>query len=103
MREAASNMTLHRAEQPPAVSDVLEQLVQARGVGRHAFFFTSGEGTEMPNGVEEESGYLLDEHGRVFSFWLGWDVEQREPVLETWERVEIEPRWRDEPEYQRAR
>ena len=96
-------MTLRRAKEPPAAIDILEQLVQARDVGRHAYFFTSGEGIEMPNGVEEESGYLLDEHGRVFSFWLGWDTDRNEPVLETWERVEIEPRWHNEAEYQRAR
>src|SRR3954447_20657830 len=103
IREAPSSMSVHRAEQPPTAIDILERLVQARGVGKHAFFFTSGEGIQMPNGVEEESGYVLDELGRVFSFWLGWDEGQREPVLETWEPVEIEPRWRDEPEYQRAR
>jgi len=82
--------------------DLLKQLVQPKGVGRHAFFFVSGEGSKMPNGVEEESGYVLDEQGRVFSFWLGWDAEHSKPALETWQQVQAEPHWLEEPEYCRA-
>jgi hypothetical protein len=96
-------VAVHRRERPSAATDVLEQLVQSKNVGRHAFFFVSGEGTEMPNGAEEESGYVLDEEGRIFSFWLGWDAQRGQPVLETWEQVQAEPHWHEEPEYRRAR
>src|SRR2546430_2317201 len=83
-------------------TDILEQLVRAQNVGRHAYFFASGEGIEMPNGAAEESGYVIDEQARIFSFWLGWDANRGEPILETWARVEVEPHWRDGPEYRRA-
>jgi len=95
-------MAIQRGEKPLAGTEILEQLVQAQNVGRHAYFFVSGEGIEMPNGAEEESGYVIDEHGRIFSFWLGWDAKRGVPVLETWERVDSEPHWLDEPEYRRA-
>ena len=96
-------MALHHSEPLSTVTDLLEQLVHARGVGRHAFFFVSGEGITMPNGVEEESGYVIDEQGRIFSFWLGWDAELGRTVFETWEQVQAEPHWCQEPEYRRAR
>jgi hypothetical protein len=95
-------MAIQRGEKSSTRTDILEQLVQAQNVGRHAYFFVSGEGIEMPNGAEEESGYVLDEQGHIFSFWLGWDARRGKPVLETWERVEMEPHWLDEPEYRQA-
>jgi len=95
-------MAIQRGDRSHTETDVLERLIRGQNVGRHAFFFVSGEGITMPNGVEEESGYVIDEQARIFSFWLGWDEVRGEPVLETWERVEAEPHWLDEPEYRRA-
>ncbi len=53
------------------------------------------------------SGSVLDARlnasGRVFSFWMEWDAERRQPILSEWDQVEPEPFWTTLPEYQRAR
>jgi hypothetical protein len=84
-------------------ADILEWLVQARQLGCHAFFFVTGEGDLMPNGVEEASGHVIDEHGRVYAFWLGWDDRRREPAFTEWEEVTPEPAWCESAEYRQAR
>ena len=82
---------------------ILERLVKGRNLGRHAFFFVTGEGDVMPNGVEEASGHVVDERGRVFAFWLGWDDRQQAPAFTEWEEVEAEPAWFESAEYRHAR
>ncbi len=39
--------------------DTLDRLLRERGLDRYALFWTTVEGREMPNGEEEESGYVL--------------------------------------------
>jgi hypothetical protein len=82
---------------------MLDQLVEARGLGHRAFFFVTGEGDELPNGVEEVSGHVIDEQGRIFYFWTGWDQETDNPQFATWEQVSAEPHWMDSAAYRRAR
>lgn len=82
---------------------ILEHLVEARGLGRHAFFFVTGEGEIMPNGVEDASGNVIDEHGHVYAFWLGWDDRQGAPAFTEWEEVQTEPAWLQSAEYRQAR
>lgn len=91
-------------------SRLLHQLIQHRGLkeGKYALFFVTGEGEFLPAGpqpdrVEETSGYVLDNRGRVFSFWLGWDSASQEAALTTWREVPPEPHWSGNPEYRRAR
>jgi hypothetical protein len=84
-------------------SQILEYLVKGRHLGRHAFFFVAGEGEIMPNGIEEASGHVVDEHGRVFAFWLGWDDQRQAPAFTEWEEVESEPTWLESAEYRHAR
>lgn len=81
---------------------MLEQLVEAQSLGRHAFFFVTGEDDTLPNGIEEMSGHVVDDHGRVFCFWTGWDHETDRPTFSTWEQVEPEPHWSESAEYRRA-
>ncbi len=50
---------------------LLDDLVRARGPERVAFFATSVEGQIYPNGMDETSGLIVDERGRVFFFWTG--------------------------------
>jgi hypothetical protein len=78
-------------------------MVKARGVGRHALFFVTGEDDLLPNSIETTSGFVIDEQGRVFSFWTGWDDERRQPTFAEWEQVEPEPGWLQNAEYRRAR
>ena len=89
---------------------VLDELLQGRGLAPNAYalFFVVGEGTffELPQtneAVETMSGSVLDERGRIFSFWMEWDVQLGQPILSEWEEVEPEPHWTTSPEYQRAR
>ena len=84
-------------------AQILERLVQDRRLGRHAFFFVTGEGEIMPNGVEDASGHVIDERGRVYAFWLGWDDRRQAPAFTAWEEVEPEPGWSESSEYRQAR
>ena len=94
----------------PRNTQLLHDLIQARGIpmGTYAFFFTTGEGTALPisrpgDDVEERSGFVLDKQRRVFFFWFGWDPQTQAAALTTWEQVEPEADWADDPEYQGAR
>jgi hypothetical protein len=97
-------MAIHRpARQVEDGAQILEQLAGARELGRHAFFFVTGEGEIMPNGVEDASGHVIDEHGRIFAFWLGWDEQKQAAAFTEWEEVEPEPGWLQSAEYRQAR
>jgi hypothetical protein len=90
---------------------LLDSLVQAQHQlrsGDYAFFFTTGEGRYLPRPVmgaeiEEASGYVVDRHGHVFFFWLGWDAQRETPALTIWKAVQPEPAWIDDSEYRQAR
>lgn len=84
-------------------ADNLGALVAERIVGPFALFFVTPEGEEFPDGSESESGFAIDQAGRVFAFWTGWDAERAEAVLESWEQVEPEPFWSDIAEYRWVR
>lgn len=88
---------------PETHADFLNQVVSAKLPGHHASFFASGEGTKLPTAVEEESGFVVDEWGQVFSFWTGWDAECGEEILEKWHQVQPREGWLDELGYVRAR
>ena len=87
----------------PRPSSPIERLVRERGLRRFGLFFVTGEGNELPNGDEEQSGYVIDDRGQIYSFWTGWDSTRHEVVFTEWERVDEEPEWRGVREYDRAR
>lgn len=80
-----------------------DPLVRERGLERFAYFFVTGEGAFFPNGEEEASGYVLNEDGRVFFFWVAWDEARGQPRFSTWEEETPEPDWADADEYREAR
>jgi hypothetical protein len=82
---------------------IVDRLLPARGIGRHAFFLVQQEGTELPSGVEAISGFVLDGDGRVHGFWLGWDQRRRRHTLDPWYRVPEASTFDGDAEYQRAR
>jgi len=81
----------------------LDELVGARLAGRFAYFFVVNEGDVLPDGTETESGLVIDEEGRVFAFWTGWNRKLDKFEFDTWEQVKTEPHWQDIAEYRRAR
>jgi hypothetical protein len=102
------------AEQPaPLVNrarQLLDELIQQRhlAAGQYALFFVSGEGNELPisrpgDEVEESSGYVLANDGRVYFFWFGWDAANQVPALTQWEEVTPEADWSQDEEYREAR
>lgn len=81
----------------------LERLFAARGLGRHGTFWEVGEGTFLPDGTEDLSGFVVDDRGRVFFFWTGWDVGRGDVTFETWKPVKPESDWERNAEYRHAR
>jgi hypothetical protein len=97
-------MVIHsRSRQVDDDAQILEHLVKGLKLGRHAFFYVTGEGDIMPNGVEEASGHVIDERGRVFAFWLGCDDRRKVPIFTEWEEVQPESSWLESSEYRHAR
>lgn len=82
---------------------VLHDLLRERGVQRYGLFMVTTEGKTLPDGSESASGYAVDEHGRVFFFWLDWDGSEQRPTFIRWRQVEPRPEWEDDEEYQEAR
>jgi hypothetical protein len=90
----------------PQQRETLDELISQHGLsaGHYAFFFVTGEGRILPDGeTEESSGYVIDDRGRVFAFWLGWDMQHRRPVFLDWREEAPEPAWSRSDEYRAAR
>jgi hypothetical protein len=97
-------MAIHpgvQADSQPA--SPIEWLVRERGLQRFGLFFVTGEGEELPNGDEEQSGFVIDSQGQIYSFWTGWDATRQAVTFSEWEPVVEEPEWRGVGEYERAR
>lgn len=82
---------------------LIERLVRERGVQRFGLFMVTSEGKTLPNGDEDQSGFVIDGSGQVYSFWTDWDDSSHAVVFSEWEPVDDDPVWRDVAEYQRAR
>lgn len=87
----------------PHPTTPLEHLAREQGLTRFGFFFVTAEGRYLPNGAEEKSGYVVDDRGRAFAFWTGWDEAAESIQFAEWEQVEIEDAWNESSEYRRAR
>jgi hypothetical protein len=82
----------------------IDRLLRERGIGRHALFLTQREGTILPGGLEAISGFVLDERGRVYGFWLAWDDARNVLDLAPFYEVSnVEDAFRDDAEYRTAR
>lgn len=105
--DSASVGTARRYRQTPADSPLqdatLDALIRAKGLERYAYFFTTVEGLELPDDLEEYSGHVIDEQGRVFRFWMGLDSEKGTVALIDWEEEPPQERWMRSGEYRRAR
>jgi hypothetical protein len=99
--------TLPKMRETPAdgerIRKVLDKLIRAKGIEQYAFFFTTGEGIEMPDDLEEYSGNVIDPTGRIHFFWTTWDNDRGEPTFRIWEEEQPEERWLRSGEYRRAR
>jgi hypothetical protein len=82
---------------------MLDGLMREQGLCRFVRFGSTVEGRFLPNGVDETSGYVLDEWERVFFYWTGWDEEAGRPIFTIWRRADDETNWLGDPAYQRAR
>lgn len=83
-------------------AEILHLLIQGRGLRRYGLFFVTQEGRRLPDGSEDASGYVLDETGRTFFFWLGWDEGHHSLTFTEWEQVDPDPSWMESAEYHRA-
>jgi hypothetical protein len=95
-----------RASQEERCDKVRDELIRARiqPATRYAFFFTSVEGRYLPGTkVEETSGYVIDDLGRVHFFWFGWDSHLAWPALLRWRPEAPDPDWESSSEYRKAR
>lgn len=89
---------------PSAERQAIERLLTERGIGRHALFLTQREGTQLSGGLESVSGFVLDDRGRVYGFWLACDEHTRALTLQPFYPVESAAReFANDAEYQAAR
>lgn len=96
-------VTKPRSRYPTPQAKALHRLIRERGLAKYALFFVTGEGAELPNGLEESSGCVIDDEGRVFSFWTGWDLQVGRPTFTQWKQVKPKADWLEDSEYRRAR
>ncbi|MBI2506679.1 MAG: hypothetical protein HYW00_00880 [Candidatus Colwellbacteria bacterium] len=72
--------TKDKVHDPSKGGDLVGYLLREMGIeGRHELFDTTSEGKIMPGGGVNESGKLLLEDGRVFTWWLDWDENKTAP------------------------
>ncbi len=92
-----------RPADPERMRSALDALVRAKGLERWAYFGTTVEGIALGDDLEEYSGSVVDERGRVFDFWMGADPNTGQPALTTWREVDPTPEWPRGTGYRRAR
>jgi hypothetical protein len=78
-------------------------LIAQRLSGRFAIFHDVGEGTIFPDGTEDLSGFVIDERGDHYFFWVDWDTAAGHATLGTWVREEPNGRDHASAEYRHAR
>ncbi len=87
------------------VSARLDALIREKGITRYGVFGSTVEGKELPDGSESASGFVIDQDGRVWSYWIDWSDEEERPVFTDWEEINISG-WDEshtgDPEYQDA-
>jgi hypothetical protein len=92
---------------PRAARDVqraaLRAAIAERGLSRFAVFDTTVEGRIYPNGVDEVSGSVLNDDGRIWFFWTDWDENRQAVTLRHWEEEPMTPLLTSGREYARAR
>src|SRR3712207_8089593 len=81
----------------------LERAIEERGLRRFAILETVGEGRFYPNGMEERSGDVMDQAGRVWLFWTGWDPIRERIVIQDWVEADVVPALKQTKSYARAR
>lgn len=81
----------------------IHTLIADKKIGRYALFHEVGEGRQFPDGSEEMSGGVVDEQGRVYTFWTDWDAEHSRARFTTWDQIEPEPALAKSQEYLDAR
>lgn len=86
-----------------AIREALERAILERGLTRFAIVDTVGEGRSYPNGMEERSGDVMDQDGRVWMFWTAWDPVRQRVTIRTWEEVDLVPSLTASKGYARAR
>lgn len=94
---------MDQSETTPYISKRLRRLIEAEGLKRFALCLVAGEGKELPNGEEDASGYVVNEDGRVFSFWIGWDEAAGTETFDIWTEEQPGPDWFEHEEFREAR
>lgn len=89
---------------PTRERELVERLLAARGIRRHALFLTQREGLDLPGGLEAISGFALDVQGAVYGFWLSWDPARRAYALAPFYAVDDpDEAFAQDAEYRQAR
>jgi hypothetical protein len=86
-----------------AIRGALERAIQERGLRHFAMLDTVGEGRFFPNGMEERSGEVMDQDGRVWMFWTSWDPIREQLTIRDWEEADLVPSLTATRGYARAR
>lgn len=62
------------------VKNIISSLLLEAGItNKFEVVSLAGEGKELPNGIESESGWILLDDGRAFMYWLDWDENKTAP------------------------
>jgi hypothetical protein len=91
---------MHHSEDGRALTRLLEARLPDK---RYGVFFSVGEGSFFPNGVEESSGSVVTEDGDHYSYWTGWDDAGGCETFATWTPIDGRSDWLDCDEYRVAR
>lgn len=73
------------------MSEDFDTLIRQRiPEGPYVLFWCSSEGTTLPNGEEDASGYAMAPGEKVWFWWTGWDAEQQRVVFTIWDCVSVQ-------------
>ncbi len=85
------------------IRQALERAIRDRGLRRFAILDSVGEGLFYPNGMEQRSGDVMDQDGRIWMFWTAWDPIRKLVTIRDWEEAAVIPALMATRGYVRAR
>ena len=88
------------------ISTRLDALIREKGITRYGVFFSTVGGEIFPDGSYDGSGNVIDQDGRIFGYWIGWDVDMGRAVFSEWREIKksraFDRAVADDPEYMAA-
>ena len=76
----SQDYTKQKIHNPNSGEDLIGYLLKELGITeKYTDIDSTSEGKNLPGGFQSESGLILTEDDKVYTYWLDWDPEKTAP------------------------